>query len=190
MVISELPNDTPDEGNVPETMDISQQQKAESTVVVERVTVAVQTLLAGSEIKDPVDRKVLQEALACLNDPEKYDAELVRLHAESVSQVICFSYVQGEDAPPVLNDLHNVLLVLTFRGHLSLIQAESKNSPPDFIKLKNWGSTLLCCAQQLVKPQPSGYGHPTYLVVAKQSAHRIQELADQYAPGTQIRILK
>lgn len=97
---------------------------------MDETSAAVRSLLEGSTIEDPADRKIVEAALAFLEHPTE-DLEETRRYLDGIGMVLAYNYDEIEDQPSALSDINCRLFLLASRQFIKLIEEELAKSKPD-----------------------------------------------------------
>jgi hypothetical protein len=124
--------------------------KTSVTPEIGETVAAVRLLLAGDTIEDEADTKIIEGALAFLENPTE-DPEDTRGHLDGIGMLLAINYGEIADQPPELSDVNRRLYILISQQRIKLIETELENGMPDKEKVDALYTAAFNCTGVLVK---------------------------------------
>ncbi len=114
------------------------------------VTGKIQHLLTDEILTDPVDRKIIEEALLFLQSPTESIEEIKR-HTSDVGSVVAGYMIRGEEPPAEIDAIYGQLITMNCQFHIDLVKAEKAAAEPDDSTIQKCMLVALNLAREIAK---------------------------------------
>lgn len=118
---------------------------------------AVEAILSGTDVADPVDRGILERASAfCRLSSGAEEVSVIAGHASDVAMVIAGYEMNGAEVPKAIDNLYATLTAAQCRWYCNAVRAELRNTPPNREKILKHMALALDAAKVLAKGYNDG----------------------------------